>query len=159
MTWSGGHFVAAGRRRHEAIGSIGSLGVRPDRQTFAGMPDGNLIAQTEAVTEHVIEAAKAVSAERLYSFGPEGYDNHLDHVAVYLGTRVAALELGVEQVVRLPHGRGDTVFRGPRTRKLDIMAAHPSQFDVTAAAQVAWYERYSGGFTAEHYQTLAPATL
>ncbi|WP_322966212.1 PIG-L deacetylase family protein [Sphingomonas fuzhouensis] len=77
--WPSARLIAA--RRRESLQALGRLGVRPDRVTFLGLPDGGLPGRQDLCRRQLRRTLRTYGVVDLL-VGPAASDAHPDHQAV-----------------------------------------------------------------------------
>ena len=91
------------RRRGEALRSLRTLGVTPDRVSFLGFPDQHLTALLTSGDPSLARVLSEVLAEQspTHVFSPSTHDHHSDHSAAAVAVRGACARRGRHHAPRL----------------------------------------------------------
>lgn len=125
----GNDFVALGNRRQESITGLGRLGITREHQYYLSNRDTNLLASIGSIIGQVADVVIEEQPDALVTFGPRGFDGHLDHVTMHrVGLHVAA-ETNLPLYVRsdLGDSEDDIIITGDLGIKLHAIQAHQSQ--------------------------------
>lgn len=137
------NYVIKGRRRTESQRGLERTGIAVDHQYYLNLPDGDL-ADTQQFAQLTTQLYHLLLSEhitRVVTLGPEGFDEHPDHIATHLAVIKAIERIQLEhpdaafQIFALnAHGNGSHAVPVDTRRKLHAMCAHKSQFLVSEAA-------------------------
>lgn len=118
---------------------MSQLGFSLENQHYLDLPDGELSAYQDEITEQIIATIALRGISQIVTLGRQGYDEHPDHITTHLAAEAAAKELRATCERRLGLLALNAVHNGEHRRlanlallrrKLGAMACHRSQFPI-----------------------------